>query len=44
VKPGVVEAVPTNVVMLCAGSEYVNELFDTVTAVSAVMVLVAEVW
>jgi len=39
-----VEAVPTKVVMLCPGSEYVNESFDTLTALSCANWLEEEVW
>ena len=38
------EPVPTNVVMLCPGSEYVKESFDTLTALSCAIWLEAEVW
>jgi len=40
----VVDPDPTNVVMLCPGSEYVNALFDTLTALSCAIWLEAEVW
>jgi hypothetical protein len=39
-----VEPVPTNVVMLCPGSEYVNASFETLTALSAANCLEEEVW
>ncbi len=45
VKLGVpVVPVPTKVVMLCPGSEYVNESFDTLTSLSSAIWLEAEVW
>ena len=45
VKLGVPEVpVPTKVVMLCPGSEYVNALPDTPTALSCAIWLEAEVW